>query len=181
LLLLHAIVLDEPLGRRRSPPDLQKPSVIGRDVLRGQFARGVHGPGQLAHEEVVVLAEALDCQTHLPRRRRVVDLLISPPLGGREQCWEKAQVFSPDVNGKPRPQVVQLREHSRASPLSNSRHRSRNRASTSAWSSTKSFVILSLQPVTPVRRVERSETLTRVANSPNNGYTKETYLNPSES
>ena len=112
MLLLHSVVLDEPLGhRRRSPPDLQKPFVLGRDVLRCQFARSVHRPGQLAHEEVVVLAEALDCNTHFFRRRRLVNLLISPPLGGREQCGEEVQVLGPDVNGEPRPQVVQLREH----------------------------------------------------------------------
>lgn len=52
-----------------------------------------------------------DGRTHLLRRRRGVgpDTLTSD--GGREQSREEMQVFGPDVNGEPRPQVVQFLEH----------------------------------------------------------------------
>ncbi len=93
------------------PPDLQEPFAVGRAALRGRRARRVHGRGQLAHDEVVAFAQALDGHAHLPRRRRGVHLFMSPPLGGREQSGGEIQVFGPDVDGEPRPQVVGFLEH----------------------------------------------------------------------
>jgi hypothetical protein len=90
---------------------LQEPLADGRAVLRGQFARGVHGPGQLAHEEVVVFAQVFDGGAHLTLSRRALRPPALTPGGGREQSGEEVQVLGPDVDGEPRPKVVEPLKH----------------------------------------------------------------------
>lgn len=108
--LLDSVVLGEPRGHGENNV-LDRPQLpgIGRPAHRGQGARIVDGLGQPAHEEVVVLAEALDGLAHLAARRGIRHLPC--PLVGGEQCGKEVQVPGPDVHGKARPLIIELREY----------------------------------------------------------------------